>query len=71
MRDQLTELLGRMAVHIAQERGWTIAEAKQYVKRQAAVAREEHRQAGAPYGDDDAGFVRWLMTPRRPVTLSA
>jgi hypothetical protein len=34
-----------------------------------AEAREEYRVAGAPYGDDDRGFCRWLLA--RPRLTSA
>jgi len=64
----LTELIGAMAVHMMHERGWTMEEATAWVKVRIEEAREEYRQAGAPLGDTDDGFVTWLSPRHQPPT---
>lgn len=64
----LTELMGAMAVQMMHERGWTMEEAVAWVKVRIVEAREEYRQAGAPLGDTDAGFVAWLTPRHQPPT---
>ena len=62
----LTELLGAMTVHVMHERDWSIEEAVAWVRVRIAEAHEEYRQAGAPLGDTDQGFVAWLMPRYQP-----
>ena len=62
----LTELMGAMTVHVMHERGWSLEEAVAWVRVRIAEAREEYRQAGAPLGDTDEGFVAWLMPRYQP-----
>jgi hypothetical protein len=42
-----------------------LAEATRQIRTLVAEAREEYRVAGAPYGDDDHGFCRWLLAKPR------
>ena len=64
----LTELMGAMTVHMMHERDWTMEEAVAWVKVRIAEAREEYRQAGAPLGDTDEGFIVWLAPRHQPPT---
>jgi hypothetical protein len=59
----LEQFIAALAAHVMHERGWTAAEAARWVEVRIAEAREEYRQAGAPLGDTDEGFIAWL-TPR-------
>ena len=58
----------QLAAHIAHERGWTRVQATRWVEQYLDQARKEYRQAGAPLGDTDAGFVRWLSPRHQPPT---
>lgn len=68
---QLQDLLADMAVNLADKHGWTLTRATRYVLQLTEIARTEYRAAGAPYGDDEEGFARWLLTARGPITPSA
>jgi hypothetical protein len=57
-----------LVLHVMHERGWTMEEAVTWVKVRVAEAREEYRQAGAPLGDTDEGFVVWLSPRHQPRT---
>ena len=64
----LDEFAAQLAAHIAHERDWTLAQATRWVAHQLDEARKEYRDAGAPLGDTDQGFVAWLMPPYQPPT---
>jgi len=64
MRTPLIELLTDLTYQLAHTRRLSIAKAGAQIRQLASVARLEYGNAGAPYGDDDDGFVRWLATPR-------
>jgi len=58
----LTELLAKLAVQLSDERRWSLTKAARSVLEQKSVWRERYRAAGAPFGDDDDGFARWLLS---------
>jgi hypothetical protein len=64
----LDEFAAQLAEHIAHSRGWTIGEATIWVAVRLLEARKEYRQAGAPLGDTDEGFVAWLQPRHQPPT---
>jgi hypothetical protein len=68
--DDLEILIAQMACHQAHHHKCSIAEATHQIRTLVAEAREEYHAAGAPYGDDDQGFCRWLLAKPR-LTLSA
>ena len=70
LNDDLELLIGEMARHQAHRHQCSLAEATRQIRGLIAEAREEYRTAGAPYGDDDHGFCRWLLAKPR-VTPSA
>lgn len=65
MTDDLELLIAALARHQAHRHQCTLAEATRQIRRLVAEAREEYRAAGAPYGDDDQGFCRWLLAKPR------
>jgi hypothetical protein len=62
--DDLELLIAEMARHQAHHQ-CSLAEATRQIRALVAEAREEYRAAGAPYGDDDHGFCRWLLAKPR------
>jgi hypothetical protein len=62
----LEQFIAALAAQIVHERGWTVAEANRWVHARIAEAREEYRQAGAPLGDTDEGFIAWLSPRHQP-----
>lgn len=70
MTDDLEVLIAAMARHQAHRQQCSLAAATRQIRRMVAQAREEYRAAGAPYGDDEHGFCRWLLARPR-VTPSA
>jgi hypothetical protein len=62
----LEQFVARLAEHIAHDRGWTQEQAIRWVAHHLAEAREEYREAGAPLGDTDEGFVAWLAPRHQP-----
>ena len=68
--DDLELLIAKMARHQAHRQQFSFAAATRQIRRMVAEAREAYRAAGAPYGDDDHGFCRWLLACPR-VTPSA
>lgn len=67
--DELLDLIADLAARQAKAHGLTIPVAVAVVKRELAKARAAYLLAGAPYGDDDRGFVLWLTRP--PMTPAA
>lgn len=61
MTDDLEHLIEAMARHQAHHHRCSLAAATRQIRALVAEAREEYRAAGAPYGDDDPGFCRWLL----------
>jgi len=68
MGDELAELMGTMALHIAHERGWALEDAIAWIEERMDEAQTEYREAGAPLGDTDEGFVAWLQPRHQPPT---
>jgi hypothetical protein len=64
----LIDYIAALAQHIAHERGWTDAEALRWVQVRIDEARDEYRQAGAPLGNTDEGFLAWLLPRHQPPT---
>jgi hypothetical protein len=60
MESLLTKLLDAMAVRAAQATGMSIEEATASLRILIEEARIAYRAAGAPFGHDDAGLVRYL-----------
>lgn len=67
--DDLEQLIDAMARHQAQHHGCSLATATRQIRSLVAEARAEYRAEGAPYGDDEPGFCRWLLA--RPRLISA
>ena len=63
--DDLELLIAAMARHQAHHHQCSLATATRQIRSLAAEARAEYRAAGAPYGDDDRGFCRWLLARPR------
>ena len=63
--DDLELLVSEMARHQAHHHQCSLAEATRQIRALVAEAREEYRASGAPYGDDDHGFCRWLLAKPR------
>jgi len=59
-----------MARQVAHHHQCSLAAATRQIRSLVAEAREEYRVAGAPYGDDDQGFCRWLLARPR-MTIAA
>ncbi len=64
----IAEFSVQLAEHIAHDRGWTLAQATQWVEHHLAEARKEYREIGAPLGDTEAGFLAWLQPRKQPPT---
>jgi hypothetical protein len=62
MKLTLTELEDAMAERFARTVGVSREEAANDVRIEIEEARAAYRAAGAPFGDDDAGLVRYLTT---------
>jgi hypothetical protein len=63
--DDLERLIAEMAQHQAHRHHCSLAVARCQIRALVAEAREEYRVATWPYGDDDHGFCRWLLTKPR------
>jgi len=63
--DDLELLIAEMARHQAHHHQCSLATATRQIRDLVAAARAEYRTAGAPYGDDDQGFCRWLLARPR------
>jgi len=63
--DDLELLIAAMAREAAHHHRCSLATARRHIRGLVARAREEYRAAGAPYGDDDQGFCRWLLARPR------
>jgi hypothetical protein len=61
MDERLAELLAGAAAEIAAEQGITVEEATQIVHERLPRLRAKYRDAGALYGDDDAGLAKWMV----------
>jgi hypothetical protein len=64
----LDEFIDQVAEHIAHSRGWSLDDATRWVEQHVIDARDEYRQAGAPLGDTDDGFLAWLQPRYQPPT---
>ena len=58
-------LITEMARHQAHHYQCSLAAATRQIRDLMAEARAEYRARGAPYGDDDQGFCRWLLAKPR------
>jgi len=63
--NDLEHLIIAMARHQAHHHQCSLAAATRQIRALVAEARAEYRAAGAPYGDDERGFCRWLLAPPR------
>jgi len=63
--DDLELLIAAMERHQAHHHQCSLAAARCQIRSLSAEAREEYRAAGAPYGDDNRGFCRWLLARPR------
>jgi hypothetical protein len=68
--DDLEPLIAAMARHQAHHHQCSLAAATRQIRGLVVEARAEYRAAGAPYGDNDQGFCRWLLARPR-LTLAA
>ena len=65
MTDDLELLIEAMVREVAHRHHCSLAAATRQIRGLVAEAREEYRAAGAPYGDDNPGFCRWLLARPR------
>lgn len=65
MTDDLEILITEMAHRQSHHHHCSLAAATRRIRSLVAEAREEYRASGAPYGDDDQGFCRWLLAQPR------
>jgi hypothetical protein len=63
--DDLELLITAMARHQAHYHHCSLATATRQIRTLFAEARMEYRFAGAPCGDDERGFCRWLFARPR------
>ena len=63
--DDRERLIAAMARHQAHHHQCSLVTATRQIRDLVAEARAEYRAAGAPYGDDDQGFCRWLLARPR------
>jgi hypothetical protein len=70
MSDELDIVIDEFAFHLAHRDRLKLAEAERLIRQLITGARQEYRDAGAPYGDTAAGFLAWLDSVNR-VTPSA
>jgi hypothetical protein len=63
--DDRERLITAMARHQAYHYHCSLATATRQIRSLVAVARAEYNAAGAPDGDDDQGFCRWLLARPR------
>jgi hypothetical protein len=61
-------LIAALATRLAEERGWALPDATDWVRLRIEEAREEYRAKGAPLGDTDDGFLAWLAPRKQPPT---
>jgi hypothetical protein len=65
MSDELEFVIEELAFHVAHHDKQKVAEAERMIRRLITRARQEYREAGAPYGDTVAGFLIWLESANR------
>ena len=65
MTDDLELLITAMARYQAHYHHCSLATATRQIRALVAEARAEYRAAGAPDGDDERGFCRWLLARPR------
>jgi hypothetical protein len=70
MASELEFVIEELAFHLVHADAQQLAEAEHLIRRLITRARQEYREAGAPYGDTVAGFLLWLDSASR-LTLSA
>jgi hypothetical protein len=58
-------LIAAMAREAAHRHQCSLAAATRQIRDLVVEARAEYRASGAPYGDDDQGFCRWLLARPR------
>ena len=58
--DPLDQLITNLATHLAHARGQSLDVAREHIGDLVERARAEYRDAGAAYGDEAVGFLRWL-----------
>jgi hypothetical protein len=68
MSNDLAELTGMIALHIAHERGWPLEDAVAWAHERMEEAQAEYRAAGTPLGDTEADFITWLQPRHQPPT---
>jgi hypothetical protein len=66
VNDALAAFIAQLAEQIAHERGWSLGDATRWIEQHVIDARDEYRQAGAPLGDTDDGFISWLLPRYQP-----
>jgi hypothetical protein len=65
MSDELEFVIEELAFHVAHHDTQKVADAERLIRRLITRARQEYREAGAPYGDTVAGFLIWLDSANR------
>ena len=58
--DPLDQFIANLATHLAHTTELSQDQATVFVADLVERARAEYRDAGADYGDDAVGFLRWL-----------
>lgn len=67
MITNLDDLIAALAAHLSHSRGISLASAERTVRRLVDEAWTEYLELGAPLGEDDEAFARWIVErPRRP-----
>jgi hypothetical protein len=62
------QFIADIVLHMAHSRRIPLKLAERVVRRLVGGARAEYRELGMPFGDDDAGFWRWILErPERPL----
>ncbi len=67
MSNEIAELMGVIALHIAHERNWALHDAVAWVSIRMEEARAEYQAAHSPLGTREADFIAWLQPPYRPL----
>lgn len=61
--DDLELLITLVARQEAQRESCPLSPATRQTRQLVAAVRLEYQAAGAPFGDHDHGFCRWLLAP--------
>ena len=65
MADELEFVIEELAFHLVHDDAQQLAAAERLIRRLITHARQDYRDAGAPYGATVVGFLIWLDRANR------